>query len=146
MGSFSRDSFLELIREGVILQTWHHWPSFWITFFIYFSKDISFTESPLSFLLWKIRARKSSPSENYKFYTIETFHGLSLALWWNHSFAPHNLWASPILLLPPSSPCPPSKSGGGIMPFNCSLGFIEYNLWANLYESTILQFIQNYEQ
>lgn len=147
MGSFSCDSFLELIREGVILQTWHHWPSFQTTFLIYFKKDISFTESPLSFLLWKIRTRKSSPSEYYKFYTIETFHELSLALWWNHSFASLNLWAFSILLHPaPSSPCPPSKRAGGIVPLNCSLGFTEYNLWVNLYEPTILQFIQNYEQ
>lgn len=142
-GSFACDSFLEWIR-GVILQTWHHWPSFWITFFIYFWKDISFTESPLSFLLWKIRAHKSSPSENYKFYAIETFHGLSLALGRNHSFAFHNIWASPFFsLLLHHHLALPARVGGSIMPLNCSLGFIEYNLWVDLYEPTVLQFIQN---
>lgn len=42
----------------------------------------------------------------------------------------------------------PARRGGsgGIVPLNCSLGFIECNLWVNLYESKILQLIQNWEQ
>lgn len=48
--------------------------------------------------------------------------------------------------LTPSSSCPPSKSGGGTVTLNCSLGFIEYNIWVSLYEPAILQLIQNYKR
>lgn len=110
-------------------------------------KKIFHSQNPCrAFYCGKLVPVNHPPSENYKFYTIETFHGLSLALWWNHSFASPNLWASRTLLpLAPSSSCPPSRSGGGAVTLNCSSGFIENNLWGNLYEPAILQLIQNYK-
>lgn len=55
---------------------------------------------------------------------------------------PHSPLSCSIIILPSQQ----EWGGGGIVPLNYSLGFIEYNLWANLYKPTILQLIQNDEQ
>lgn len=146
MGSFSCDSFLELVREGVILQTWHHWPSFQTTFLFIFKKIFHSQNPHWAFYCGKLGSVNHPPQKTINF--IQLKHSMGRA-WHFDEITPLLLM---IYELPhpcpscSSSPCLPSKSGGGVLTLNCSLGFIECNLWASLYEPTILQCIQNYGQ
>lgn len=127
MSSVSHDLFLELIREGVILQTWHHWPSFKLHFLFIFKKIFHSQNPHWAVYCGKLGSVNHPPQKTINF--IQLKHSMDWA-WHFHEITP---WLpiiyelSPILPSAPSSPCPPSKSGGWYHAFKLLTGF--YWVW-----------------